>query len=389
MTSAVVTEERSGLGLAALPPSVGAVVDDVGAQAGAVDRGDADLWDGLRDLGEQGLLTAPLPLVVELAHSLARRCTATSFSLWGHRSAVEYHEATGVPLPAGADVGTVALASGMAPAFKEEAGLGEIPLELTDGADGSLSVTGVLPWCSNLRPGAWIVAPVRGAGDRRAIIRFARDADGVTVKPLTGLTALDGTSSGVVLLDDVRIPAGDVLTEDLPAFRDRVRAPFLLIQTGMCLGLAGAALDAAESAADEASWHVLAEEFRQATAGWATLRAELVRTVEQATAASAGDAERVPPRDLVSVRLESALLAGRATRLEQKVVGGRGYALGSDTSRRAREAAFLPVQSPTETHLRHLLAAEPELPTAPPDLSAAAPDLRAAEPGASGTGDPA
>ncbi|MGO2608462.1 MAG: hypothetical protein ACTIMA_07630, partial [Brachybacterium tyrofermentans] len=88
-------------------------------------------------------------------------------------------------------------------------------------------------------------------------------------------------------------------------------------------------------------------------------------------------------------RLESALLAGRATRLEQKVVGGRGYALGSDTSRRAREAAFLPVQSPTETHLRHLLAAEPELPTAPPDLSAAAPDLRAAEPGASGTGDPA
>ena len=64
----------------------------------------------------------------------------------------------------------------------------------------------------------------------------------------------------------------------------------------------------------------------------------------------------VRPAELVRVRLEAALLTGRATRLEQKIVGGRGYALASDTSRRAREAAFLPVQSPTETHLRHLLA---------------------------------
>ena len=62
------------------------------------------------------------------------------------------------------------------------------------------------------------------------------------------------------------------------------------------------------------------------------------------------------PAELVRVRLEAALLTGRATRLEQAIVGGRGYALASDTSRRAREAAFLPVQSPTETHLRHLLA---------------------------------
>jgi alkylation response protein AidB-like acyl-CoA dehydrogenase len=182
------------------------------------------------------------------------------------------------------------------------------------------------------------------------VVRHRRDADGVRVKPLTGLTALDGTASGVLLLDGARIPEEDVLTRDLPGFRDRVRPVFLQIQTAMCLGLAGAALDAAEAAADATSRAVLEEEFASAAADWLSLREDLARGVR------AADGGAPQPLELVRVRLEAALLTGRATRLEQKVVGGRGYALASDTSRRAREAAFLPVQSPTETHLRHLLA---------------------------------
>lgn len=354
MTTAVTDAPAAGtdgLGLAVIPPSARTVLEEVGARARDVDRGEADLWEALRALGEQDLLAAPLPLTVELVHALSRRCTATGFSLWGHRSAVEYHAVTGAAVPEGALRGTTALASGMAPAFKEEAGLGEIPLELSEHAGGALTVSGVLPWCSNLREGAAIVAPVRGPGDRRAVVRIAREADGVAVKPLTGLTALDGTSSGVLVLEDVAIAPEDVLTEDLPAFRDRVRAPFLLIQAGMCLGLAEAALDAAVAAADDVTRRVHGEELREAAADRESLRAQLRQAVEQA----AGQAGTVPARTLVSVRLETALLAGRATRLEQKLVGGRGYALGSDTSRRAREAAFLPVQSPTETHLRHLL----------------------------------
>lgn len=346
--AAVLTEARTGLGLAALPAAVEPVLRAVGERAGAVDRGEADLWDGLRDLGALDLLTAGLPLALELTHALARRCTATAFSLWGHRSSIAYHEATGAPLPPGAADGSVPLASGMAPAYKEEAGLGEIPLVATDLPGGEIAVSGVLPWCSNLSPGALIVTPVRWEDGRRAILRVPRDADGVRVKPLTGLTALDGTSSGVLFLEEVRVPEADVLTRDVPTFRDRARAPFLLIQSAMCLGLAGAALDAADAAVDDTSRRVLAEEFAQAATDWDRLRADLARCVDEAAS--------IRPPELVALRLESALLAGRATRLEQMVVGGRGYALASDTSRRAREAAFLPVQSPTETHLRHLLA---------------------------------
>lgn len=370
---------RDGLGLAALPAAAEPVLARVAESAAAVDRAEADLWEGPAALGELDLLTAPLPLAAELTHALARRCTATAFALWGHRSSIEYHEATGTPLPEGAESGAVALASGMAPAFKEEAGLGEIPLLATDSPDGGLVVSGVLPWCSNLRPGGWVVTPVRFEDGRRAVVRHRRDADGVRVKELTGLTALDATASGVLLLDEVRIPEQDVLTHDLPAFRDRVRSTFLQIQTAMCLGLAGAALDAAEAGADDVAREVLAEELSTAAADWRQLRDGLVRGVRASSTSRSGSArsgdaggswedaptDAVPsdapsgddsPAELVRVRLEAALLTGRATRLEQKIVGGRGYALASDTSRRAREAAFLPVQSPTEIHLRHLQA---------------------------------
>ncbi|MCT1908220.1 acyl-CoA dehydrogenase [Brachybacterium paraconglomeratum] len=373
---------RDGLGLAVLPAATEPVLARVAERAGEVDRAEADLWDELAALGRLDLLAAPLPLAAELTHALARRCTASAFALWGHRSAIAYHEATGTPLPDGAASGVVALASGMAPAFKEEAGLGEIPLLATDSPDGAIAVSGVLPWCSNLRPGGWVVTPVRWEDGRRAVVRHRRDADGVRVKELTGLTALDATASGVLLLDEVRIPAQDVLTRDMPAFRDDVRATFLQIQTAMCLGLAGAALDAAEAGADDVSREVLAEELSAAAEDWRHLREALAAGVRAASAVHAGGAggpcddassgtspsgasasaagaapsASVQPAELVRVRLEAALLTGRATRLEQKIVGGRGYALASDTSRRAREAAFLPVQSPTETHLRHLLA---------------------------------
>lgn len=367
---------RDGLGLAVLPAVTEPVLARVAERAGEVDRAEADLWDGLAALGELDLLAAPLPLAAELTHALARRCTASAFALWGHRSAIAYHEATGTPLPGGAASGVVALASGMAPAFKEEAGLCEIPLLATDSPDGGVAVSGVLPWCSNLRPGGWVVTPVCWEDGRRAVVRHRRDADGVRVKELTGLTALDATASGVLLLDEVRIPAQDVLTRDLPAFRDDVRATFLQIQTAMCLGLAGAALDAAEAGADDVAREVLAEELSAAAEDWQHLREALAAGVRAggpsddassgappsgaspsgASAADAAPSVAVRPAELVRVRLEAALLTGRATRLEQKIVGGRGYALASDTSRRAREAAFLPVQSPTETHLRHLLA---------------------------------
>ena len=57
-------------------------------------------------------------------------------------------------------------------------------------------------------------------------------------------------------------------------------------------------------------------------------------------------------REIVGARLENAQLATAAVALEAKVAGGRGYVRTCATARRLREAAFLPVQAPTEGQLR-------------------------------------
>ena len=63
-----------------------------------------------------------------------------------------------------------------------------------------------------------------------------------------------------------------------------------------------------------------------------------------------------PERELVRLRLECARLATATTALEAKVVGGRAYVTTHPTARRLREAAFLPIQAPTEGQLRWELA---------------------------------
>ena len=143
--------------------------------------------------------------------------------------------------------------------------------------------------------------------------------------------------------DDDGVEMVHVLTEDVPGFLATVRGPFLLLQTSFCLGLSAAALTSARENLGGVG-EMFREDLDDAVAEQQRLRADLVRLAREPRAAA--------PRELLQLRLDAALLTGEATRLEAKIVGGRGYALSSPTARRAREAAFLPVQSPTEGHLR-------------------------------------
>ena len=64
--------------------------------------------------------------------------------------------------------------------------------------------------------------------------------------------------------------------------------------------------------------------------------------------AQRADTRVQPMRSFVQTRYDLAQLAGAATRLELTVRGGRAYRIDDPAGRRFREAAFLPVQAPTE-----------------------------------------
>lgn len=317
-------------------------------RARAIDEAETTPFETLRELGQRGLLDlglggGDLRGQAAVVFDLAVECTATAFSLWGHRSGLEYLDTVGAPIPQQLRTGEVPVCSAMAPAFKAAAGIGEIPVTLTRDGD-RLVLDGTVPWASNLYPEALVILPVVREDGRTAIVRTRVAAHGVSVRPLENLMALNATASGILRLEGVEIDAEqDVLTDDVPGFLAAVRGPFLLLQASFCLGLSAAALTSARENLGGVG-EMFRKDLDDAVAEQQRLRTDLVRLAREPRAAA--------PRQLLQLRLDAALLTGEATRLESKIVGGRGYALTSPTGRRAREAAFLPVQSPTEGHLR-------------------------------------
>ena len=66
--------------------------------------------------------------------------------------------------------------------------------------------------------------------------------EGLSVDYHRNLLALNGTESGTLKFEDVFVPSEDVLSDNIEAFLRDVTAPFLLVQSSFCLGLAAGAL---------------------------------------------------------------------------------------------------------------------------------------------------
>lgn len=370
------------LGAAPLPEALEQLV---ARRAAEVDGCEADPRATLVALAAEGLLTHGSPSTPATARAgtfadqaavvaaLAEHCLTTAFCAWGHRIALEYLSGPGggasdaelADLAAARTIGASAMASG----FKAHLGLAPPPVRARRAAVGRaaggaepagadsgavrsrattsdrLVLDGFIPWASNLHADAVVVlaAEVDGIGLRALAVPLA--TPGVTVKPARGLLALEASASGQLAIEGAEIDARAMVDEPFAAFADRVRPPFLTLQSAFCAGLARAALTAAAP-------HVVDGLGAQFAADHAVALATLA-DVERRIAWQADGAGRAEPiRRHVQLRLDAALLAREAVRIEAAVTGGRGYVSASATARRLREAAFLPVQSPTEGQLR-------------------------------------
>jgi alkylation response protein AidB-like acyl-CoA dehydrogenase len=344
-------------------------VAEAAVRAEAVDRGDGDVRAALSGLGAAGLLSLGVHDGVHDDHdagggdddgvldgsladqatvirSLARACMSTAFATWAQRMAIGYLARWGTdglrPLLAELVAGTRPGATAMATAFQDALGLREVPVTLQRHGD-EVVLDGTVPWASNLFPGgAVVVLPARSADGGRAIVAITTDLDGVELRPYPPLLALGSTASTSVRLEGVRVPASWVLTTRYLDFLADVRPAFLLLQTAFCLGLTDASLAGAAGRFDGAAV-VLAADHDDLVA-----RRDHLDRRHRTLLAGGGPAGT----GHVELRLAAGLLAVDATRHEATVRGGAGYLAGSPVARRLREAAFLPIQSPTEAQLR-------------------------------------
>ncbi|SNS55338.1 Acyl-CoA dehydrogenase [Geodermatophilus saharensis] len=334
---------------------VSGIHEQAAAGAGDVDAGRADVRLHLRRLGgvgafgtddddpTEGLLTA-----VRMVRRLASVSLATAFAAWSQRMVLEYLRASARAEPLdglvdGLRAGTVPGASAMAPALADLAGTGTLPVTATRDGDG-WRLSGTVTWASNLFDDAVVVTPVRTSEEGRLVVCLRRTDAGVTPTELYDLLGLNGTGTGGLGLDGVAVGPGHVLSDDLASFVAVCRPAMVLLQTAMAVGVTDAAL----TASTEHRPAVL----RPDGDALGERRDDVVRRLEDL----AGDRVGVHPGDLARLRLAALDLAADAVRFESAVAGGSGYLAGSDTARRVREVAFLPVQAPTYAQLRREVA---------------------------------
>ena len=336
------------------------ILREVAASASAIDSGRVPATHHLRRLADAGLLdqgiddllagrpgSTDVRAAAETIAALAEECLATAFGVWAHR-VVEDYLARGVRTPttdatlARLRNGQAVGATGMAQALKSLAGIGDLGIDATPDADGGWILNGQVSWISNLVDDAVLVLPARTpTGGLVAWVPLT--TPGLRPRLIDGLLALDATASGTLAVDGVRVPAEQVLSTDLASFARAFKPTFLVLQTSFAAGLV------------RRSWREIERELdRPDNAVFAARTLELGAEVDGFLArwhALAADTSAGSIVDYLRLRLDASSLAQRAARLELTLAGGRGYLTASGANRRFREAAFLPVQSPSEGHL--------------------------------------
>ncbi len=344
-----------------LPADLTAWLD---AAAIRLDTSNDDAAEVLPRLADAGLFRIGVPAqhggaggdvndAVAAIAAVSERSLAAGFVFWGHRTFIEYllqtpNAALRERLLPDLLTGRRAGATGLSNAMKFLSGIEELQIRAAPQADGALRIDGKLPWVTNLRLGGFeVAAAIRGEGDEPAFVAVLSSDDvGLERSADLDLMAMRATSTAALTFDNVRIAPDRILHRDAGAWLPRVRPAFLALQCAMSSGLARRALD--EAAAR------LNRERDVLTQPVTTLAAAL-RAAEAALRDGLNGHRFVEhPAQLFRLRIRLAEIAAEALQLELYASGGRAYLIGPGEGfqRRQREAAFLPIITPSIVQLK-------------------------------------
>ena len=340
--------------------------------AEALDRGDPVAAEVLPQLAHAGLLSVGLEggpqhrggsggqgacAAVSAIAAVARESVTAAFVYWGQRSFIEYLVAGDAPALRAQWLddlvhGRLAGATGLPNVTKFLAHIEPLQVQAAPDGDG-WRLQGTLPWVTHLHPQGFAVAAAAQptGGGAPVVLALHSSWPGLHRSPDLDLIGLRGSFTAAIGLDGVQVPAGAVLSADGPAYLARVRPAFLAMQCGLSIGLAQAALAAAQ--AQGGGRAVLAPRLAAADAA--------LQEVLQALAQGLADDRFVArPAGLFALRLRLAALVQEALQLELQATGGRAYVHGAAPgfARRWRESAFIPVITPSVTQLQTALQAQ-------------------------------
>jgi hypothetical protein len=179
------------------------------------------------------------------------------------------------------------------------------------------------------------------------------EAEGVSLAGNTKFVALDGTRTFAVQLRDAMISDEWILADPSDAFIKRIRAGFVLLQSGMAFGLISGCIELINRVKGRLG-HInrfLDVQPEQLAEQLGEMESEVDRL-----AATPFETDQSYWRAVIEARLvagEASIAAAHAAMLH---CGAGGYVTTGAAQRRLREAYFVAIVTPATKQLRKMLA---------------------------------
>ncbi len=287
--------------------------------------------------------------------AVAEQSLTAAFVLWGHRTFIELllqspNAALRERLLPRLLSGTVAGATGLSNAMKYLSGMEALRVMATP-AENGCRLDGSLAWASNLRKAGFMVAAAVASAESKpaAVMALDSQAAGIERTADLDLLGLRASNTAAVKLKNVFVSPADIISNDAQRWLPTVRPAFLGMQCGLSIGLARASLRHAAGVSTNTQ-NQLVKQIQNLEAALASNVSELLDGV--GTGLFLTEA-----RSLFRLRLALAGIVQQALMLELQALGGNAYLNSSQAgfARRWREAAFIPILTPSVTQLQAAL----------------------------------
>jgi alkylation response protein AidB-like acyl-CoA dehydrogenase len=333
----------------------------------SIDAGTVYPDELLRRLGDVGAWgshqpkngAADLRCAIQSIATLGEVCGATAFMAWCQNTLVWYAANSFNPalIAKFADKfasGQILGGTGLSNPMKSFFGIEKLKLKGRK-VDGGYIVKGALPWVSNLGPDHFFGTIFEREDGPGGIVMFLADCSdpAITLLPCKPFLAMDGTGTYSVQFRDAFVPDELILAEPAGPFVKRIRAGFVLLQTGMGLGLIRDCISIMDEVGAPLG-HVN-RYLPQQPVQFRELHAEFEKEA-MALASDPYNADDSYWRRVVALRLrigDASIAAAHGAMLH---CGARGYLKSHRAQRRLREAYFVAIVTPATKQLRKMLA---------------------------------
>jgi alkylation response protein AidB-like acyl-CoA dehydrogenase len=294
---------------------------------------------------------------IEAMAEVGAVCGSTAFSMWCQNALVWYLVNSENRQPRERYLAEVASGellggTGLSNPMKAFSQIERLALKAVR-VDGGYRVTGRLPFVSNIENDHLFAGIFQVEGeDRFGMAVFRAGHGGVALAHNAHFIALEGTATYTVLIRDAFVPDADILSHDALPFVARIRKGFVLLQTGFGLGVARGAAESMrdDSFGRDAAAHLPLQPDR------IDARCDTLLEQIRSLIADPPETNRAQFLDVLKVRLDVSWLALEAAQAAMLQFGARGYLIGSEASRRLREAQFVALVTPSVKHILSELA---------------------------------